>query len=62
MLSGESSLIGENRGRSKQKQNPVTEMSVEEKLAIAESKIAYLEMENDFLKKLEKLERRNAVK
>lgn len=62
MLSGESSLIGENRGRSKPKQNPATEMSVEEKLAIAESKIAYLEMENDFLKKLEKLERRNAIK
>ena len=37
-------------------------MSIEEKLAIAEAKIAYLEMENDFLKKLEKLERRNAVK
>ena len=62
MSSGESSLIGENRGRSKSKQNAVTEMSVEEKLAIAESKIAYLEMENDFLKKLEKLERRNAIK
>lgn len=62
MLSGESSLIGEKRGRSNSEKKLVTEMSIDEKLAIAESKIAYLEMENDFLKKLEKLERRNATK
>lgn len=35
------------------KKKLITEMSVEEKLTIAESKVAYLEMENDFLKKLE---------
>lgn len=53
--SSESSLVGENCGRSNPKKKLITEMSVEEKLVIAESKIAYLEMENDFLKKLENL-------
>lgn len=62
MLSGESSLISEKREGNKPKKQLVIEMRGEEKLAIAELKIAYLEMENNFLKKLEKLERRNAVK
>jgi transposase len=33
------------------------ELTAEEKLMKAEARIAFLEMENDFLKKLEELER-----
>jgi transposase len=38
------------------------EMSLEERLAASEAKVSYLEMENEFLKKLDELERRDAKK
>lgn len=55
---GSSGLMGERRGTSNSGRPVTSELSLEEKLKLAEAKIAYLEMENEFLKKLEELERR----
>ena len=58
---GKDGLMGERRGRG-QKHPSNLEMSLEERLTAAEAKVSYLEMENEFLKKLDELERRNAKK
>nr|WP_302599964.1 hypothetical protein [uncultured Cellulosilyticum sp.] len=50
--------MGEKRGTSNSGRPVTSELSLEEKLKLAEAKIAYLEMENEFLKKLDELERR----
>lgn len=55
---GDSALIGEKRGCSSSGRIASKDLSVEDKLRAAEAKIAYLEMENEFLKKLDELERR----
>jgi hypothetical protein len=58
---GEDGLMGEKRGRGGSR--PITlEMSLEERLTAAEAKVSYLEMENEFLKKLDELERRDVKK
>ena len=59
---GENGLTGERRGRGGMGRPQNSEMSLEERLIAAEAKLAYLEMENEFLKKLDELERRNAKK
>ena len=53
--SGELGLLIENRGR-KQSNEPKN-LSVEEQLKKAEAKIKFLEVENEFLKKLDAMER-----
>jgi len=59
-INGEAGLIGEKRcGTGHQKSS---ELTLEYRLAVAEAKVAYLQMENEFLKKLDELERRNAKK
>lgn len=50
-------LKGEKRGHNKTNSQGA-ELTLEEQLLQAEAKIAYLQMENEFLKKLELLERR----
>lgn len=55
---GDVGLIGEKRGCSRNGRHKVGDLTIEERLRAAEAKIAYLEMENQFLKKLEELERR----
>lgn len=55
---GDSGLIGEKRGRSSSGCPKTSELSLEDRLRAAEAKVAYLEMENEFLKKLDELERR----
>lgn len=55
---GDSALIGEKRGCSSSGRSSSKHLSLEDKLHAAETKIAYLEMENEFLKKLDELERR----
>lgn len=55
-LHGESGLLEEQRGKGSTGRRPSDELSVEEKLKLAEAKIKLLEAENDFLKKLEALE------
>lgn len=60
--SGELGLTQDNRGKTSGKQSPSKELSIEEKLKRAEARIKFLEVENDFLKKLEELERQALVK
>lgn len=55
--SGDWGLQNESRGKTVVKRNIPKELSTEEKLKRAEAKIKFLEAENDFLKKLEELER-----
>ena len=55
-------LRGERRGAHNNKTIKCASDSSEDRLAQAEAKIAYLEMENDFLKKLDELERRKILK
>ena len=59
---GELGLRGERRGIHNNKAIKCDSDSLEDRLAQAEAKIAYLEMENDFLKKLDELERRKTLK
>lgn len=54
--SGELGLLIDNRGIKEIKEGS-NELSVEEKLKKAEAKIKFLEIENEFLKKLDELER-----
>lgn len=55
---GDSGLLGEKRGCSSSGRSKSINLSLEERLRAAEAKIVYLEMENEFLKKLDELERR----
>ena len=54
---GETGLLEERRGKESTGRKSASELSVEEKLKRAEARIKLLEVENDFLKKLEALER-----
>jgi transposase len=54
---GELGLQSERRGKASSGRPSSKELSVEEKLKKAEARIKFLEAENDFLKKLEELER-----
>lgn len=54
---GADSFFTERRGKGSTGRPSSKELTVEEKLKKAEARIAFLEMENDFLKKLEELER-----
>ncbi|MEH7012548.1 IS3 family transposase, partial [Neobacillus niacini] len=54
---GELGLQTERRGKASTGRPSSKELSVEEKLKKAEARIKFLEAENDFLKKLEELER-----
>jgi transposase len=55
--SGEMGLTLDNRGKTRIERPSSKELSMEEKLKKAEVRIKFLEVENDFLKKLEELER-----
>ena len=55
--SGEMGLTLDNRGKTRIERSSSKELSMEEKLKKAEARIKFLEVENDFLKKLEELER-----
>ena len=55
---GKAGLMGEKRGRGSSGRPKTSTLSLEERLIAAEAKIAYLQMENEFLKKLDELERR----
>ena len=59
---GDLGLKGEKRGLHNNKSLKCSSDSLEDRLAQAEAKIAYLEMENEFLKKLDELERRKIRK
>jgi transposase len=54
---GDLGLQSERRGKASSGRPSSKEQSVEEKLKKAEARIKFLEAENDFLKKLEELER-----
>ncbi|CAH1059879.1 hypothetical protein PAECIP111894_06120 [Paenibacillus pseudetheri] len=54
---GEAGLLEEQRGKGSPGRRSAGELSTEEKLKRAEARIKLLEMENDFLKKLEALEK-----
>jgi transposase len=54
---GEEGLLTERRGKGSTGRPSSKQLSVEEKLRKAEARIKFLETENDFLKKLEELER-----
>lgn len=54
---GEQGLRDDQRGKGSKGRPLERELTVEEKLRRAEAKIRYLELENDFLKKLDALER-----
>jgi transposase len=56
-LQGEAGLLEEQRGKGSPGKRPTGDLSIEEKLKRAETRIKLLEMENDFLKKLEALEK-----
>ncbi len=58
---GEEGFLTERRGKGSTGRPSSKELSVEDKLRKAEARIKFLEAENDFLKKLEELERQ-AVK
>lgn len=58
---GEAGLLEERRGKGSTGRKPAIGLSVEEKLKRAEARVKLLEAENDFLKKLDALER-EAVK
>ena len=60
--SGELGLSLDSRGKTREDRSSSKELSVEEKLKRAEARIKYLEVENDFLKKLEELERQALAK
>lgn len=55
---GELGLLFNKRGSSSKKSKDSRGLSVDEKLKRAEARIKFLEAENDFLKKLEELERK----
>jgi hypothetical protein len=61
LAKGKDGLTGEKRGHGGRRPENL-EMSLEERLNAAEAQVAYLEMENEFLKKLEELERRDVKK
>ena len=54
---GEEGFLTERRGKGSKGRPSSKDLSMEEKLRKAEAKIKFLEAENDFLKKLEELER-----
>ncbi|MBT2684957.1 HTH domain-containing protein [Bacillus sp. ISL-37] len=54
---GEEGFLTERRGKGSTGRPSSKQLSVEEKLRKAEARIKFLEAENDFLKKLEELER-----
>lgn len=56
-LFGEEGFYTERRGKGSTGRPSSKELTAEEKLKKAEARIAFLEAENDFLKKLEELER-----
>ncbi|WP_236848048.1 HTH domain-containing protein [Brevibacillus laterosporus] len=56
-IHGEIGLLEEQRGKKSTGRPSTTELSVEEKLKRAEARIKFLEAENDFLKKLDALEK-----
>ena len=56
---GEQGLRVDERGKNSTGRPLERELTVEEKLRRAEARIEYLELENDFLKKLKALERRS---
>lgn len=60
--SGEMGLTLDGRGKTRAERSSSKELSLEEKLKRAEAKIKFLEVENDFLKKLEELERQALAK
>lgn len=60
--SGELGLTIDSRGKTRTERSPSKELSIEEKLKKAEARIKYLEVENNFLKKLEELERQALAK
>lgn len=57
VIDGEAGLRTERRGTASTGHKADEALSLEEKLKRSEAKIKYLELENDFLKKLEELER-----
>lgn len=59
---GKVGLEGERRGKGSPGRPLKRELSTEEKLKKAEARITYLEAENEFLKKLEELERQGLKK
>ncbi|MBG9587221.1 transposase [Cytobacillus firmus] len=54
---GEEGFLTERRGKGSTGRPSSKQLSIEEKLRKAEARIKFLEAENDFLKKLEELER-----
>lgn len=60
--SGELGLSINKRGRTKSGRTSSKDLSLEEQLKKAEARIKFLEVENDFLKKLEELERQALAK
>ncbi|BBH22591.1 hypothetical protein Back11_39360 [Paenibacillus baekrokdamisoli] len=56
-LHGEDGLLEERRGKGATGRKPKEDLSLEEELKRAKAQIKLLEMENDFLKKLEERER-----
>jgi transposase-like protein len=59
---GEAGLLEEQRGKGSLGRKVAGELSTEEKLKRAEARIKLLEMENDFLKKLEALEKQKMLR
>ncbi|MEK4509192.1 MULTISPECIES: HTH domain-containing protein [Paenibacillus] len=59
---GEDGLLENHRGKGSTGRRPAGELSTEEKLKRAEARIKLLEMENDFLKKLEALEKQKMLR
>ncbi|WP_246321106.1 HTH domain-containing protein [Paenibacillus germinis] len=59
---GETGLLEERRGKGSTGRRPVGEVSIEEKLKQAEARIKPLEVENEFLKKLEALEKQKMLR
>jgi len=55
---GEEGFKNERRGKGSTGRPSSKDLTLEDKLKKAEARIAFLEMENDFLKKLEELERK----
>ncbi|WP_235550351.1 HTH domain-containing protein [Paenibacillus sp. Soil750] len=59
---GEKGLLEERRGKGSTGRRAAVEMSIEEKLKQAEARIKLLEVENEFLKKLEALEKQKMLR
>jgi transposase len=59
---GETGLLEERRGKGSTGRKSVGELSMEEKLKRAETRIKLLEVENEFLKKLEALEKQKMLR